>query len=101
MMYYMSKNTDNVFTEDQIKIVNAIYGEDEFEKCVEIGTFVEVDAPNVIDLINRKNMSTAAYRYRELHDCTLKEAYDAVHNIRRDIRLAKKHNKKDNVNSNE
>ena len=41
-------------------------------------------------------MSGATYRYRELHNCKLKEAYDAVYAMKRDMyRLGKKNNKED------
>ena len=94
-MYYLSKNTDKIFTEEQINIVDDIYGKGEFKSCLETETFVPIEAPSVIDLVNCKNMPAAAHRYKELHNCKLKEAYDAVYNIKRDIyRFNKKSGKK-------
>jgi len=95
-MYYLSKNTDKIFTEAQISIVNDIYGEGELERCLETETFVPIEEPSVIDLIMSKNMPAAAIRYREIHNCKLKAAYDTVYQMRRDIyRFNKRNSKKE------
>lgn len=93
-MYYMSKHTNKIFTEGQIRIVNDIYGKDELGNCLETGSIVGVESPSVIDFIKSNNMAGAALRYQELHNCKLKGAYDAVHAMRRDMyKISKKSNK--------
>ena len=92
-MYYISNYTHKIFTENQIKAVNDIYGEDEFDEAIKNGVFIPIESPSVVDFIKSGNMSGATYRYRELHNCKLKEAYDAVYAMKRDIRQFQKSNK--------
>lgn len=92
-MYYISNCTNKIFTENQIKAVNDIYGDGEFDMGIKSGIFIPIASPSVIDFIKCGNMAGATYRYRELHDCTLKEAYSAVYVMKRDIRRFQKSNK--------
>lgn len=92
-MYYISNRTNKIFTENQIKAVNDIYGKNEFDMGINSGIFIPIDSPSIIDFIKCSNMAGATHRYRELHDCTLKEAYDAVYAMKRDIRRFQKSNK--------
>ena len=92
-MYYISNYTHKIFTENQIKAVNDIYGEDEFDEAIKNGVFIPIESPSVVDFIKSGNMSGATYRNRELHNCKLKEAYDAVYAMKRDIRQFQKSNK--------
>nr|DAI86293.1 MAG TPA: hypothetical protein [Caudoviricetes sp.] len=95
-MYYVSNYTNKIFTENQIKAVNSIYGADRFDEAIKTGAFIPIENPSVVDFIKSGNMSGATYRYREIHDCKLKEAYDAVYAMKRDMyRLGKKNNKED------
>ena len=95
-MYYISNYTHKIFTENQIKAVNDIYGEDEFDEAIKNGVFIPIENPSVVDFIKSGNMSGATYRYRELHNCKLKEAYDAVYEMKRYMRsLGKKSNKEE------
>lgn len=95
-MYYKSNCTGKIFTENQIKIVNDIYGESKFDDGVNVRIFIPIESPSVIDFIKSGNMSGATYRYRELHNCKLKEAYDAVYAMKRDMyRINKKNGKED------
>lgn len=95
-MYYISNYTHKIFTENQIKAVNDIYGKDEFNEAIKNGVFIPIENPSVVDFIKSGNMSGATYRYREIHDCKLKEAYDAVYEMKRYMRgLGKKSNKEE------
>ena len=95
-MYYKSNCTNKIFTENQIKIVNDIYGESEFDEGISVGVFIPIENPSVIDLIKCGNMAGATLRYRELHNCKTKAAYDAVFVMKRDMRrISKKGNKKE------
>lgn len=95
-MYYISNYTHKIFTENQIKAVNDIYGKDEFNEAIKNGVFIPIESPSVIDFIKSGNMPGATYRYREIHNCKLKEAYDAVYEMKRYMRgLGKKSNKEE------
>lgn len=82
-MYYISNYTNKIFTENQIKAVNDIYGKDEFDEAIKNGVFITIENPSVVDFIKSGNMPGATYRYRELHNCKVKEAYDAVYEMKR------------------
>lgn len=94
-MYYMSKHTNKIFTEGQIRIVNDIYGKDELENCLETGSIVGVESPSVIDFIKFNNVAGAALRYRDIHGCNLKEAYSAIRAMMRDMRRSSKKSNKE------
>lgn len=94
-MYYISNYTHKIFTENQIKAVNDIYGDDAGEAIKNV-VFIPIENPSVVDFIKSGNMSGATYRYRELHNCKLKEAYDAVYAMKRYMHsLGKKSNKEE------
>lgn len=98
-MYYISNYTHKIFTENQIKAVNDIYGENEFDEAIKNGVFIPIENPSVIDFIKCGNMTGATYRYREIHNCKLKEAYDAVYEMKRYMHsLGKKSNKEEKRN---
>ena len=60
------------------------------------GILTKVESPSVIDFIKCGNMAGATLRYRELHNCKTKAAYDAVFAMKRDMRrISKKGNKKE------
>ena len=95
-MYYKSNCTNKIFTENQIKVVNDIYGESEFDEGISVGIFIPIENLSDIDFIKCGNMAGAALRYRELHSCKTKAAYDAVFAMKRDMRrISKKGNKKE------
>lgn len=82
MNYYKSNSTDNIFTETQIKIVNDIYGEDEFKDSLNCGLFEKVENPSVVDFLNCRNFAGAVARYRDIHNVGLKEATNSVRSMR-------------------
>jgi hypothetical protein len=45
------------------------------------GILYELDRPSVERLVKHRHVVSAVRLYRELHDCTLKEAHDAVQKI--------------------
>ena len=95
-MYYISNCTHKIFTENQIKAINDIYGDGEFDMGIKSGIFIPIASPSVIDFIKCGNMAGATLRYRELHNCKTKAAYDAVFAMKRDMRrFSKKGNKKE------
>ena len=85
-----------VFWTDNTKTVVKCNGEDEFDGAIKNGVFIPIENPSVVDFIKSGNMSGATHRYRELHNCKLKEAYDAVYEMKRYMHsLGKKSNKEE------
>ena len=95
-MYYKSNITGKILTEGQIQYHCDVYGDDTIAKDINIGILTKVESPSVIDFIKCGNMAGATLRYKELHNCKTKAAYDAVFAMKRDIRrFSKKGNKKE------
>ena len=95
-MYYKSNITGKILTEDQIQHHCYVYGDDTIAADIKIGILTKVESPSVIDFIKCGNMAGATLRYRELHNCKTKAAYDAVFAMKRDMRrFSKKGNKKE------
>ena len=95
-MYYKSNITGKILTEGQIQHHCDVYGYDTIAKDINIGILTKVESPSVIDFIKCGNMAGATLRYRELHNCKTKAAYDAVFAMKRDMRrFSKKGNKKE------
>ena len=95
-MYYKSNFTGKILTEGQIQHHCDVYGDDTITKDIGMGILTKMESPSVIDLIKCGNMAGATLRYRELHNCKTKAAYDAVFAMKRDMRrFSKKGNKKE------
>ena len=95
-MYYKSNITGKILTEGQIQYHCDVYGDDTIAKDINIGILTKVESPSVIDFIKCSNMAGATLRYKELHNCKTKAAYDAVFAMKRDMRrFSKKGNKKE------
>lgn len=94
-MYYKSNITGKILTEGQIQHHCDVYGDDTIAKDIKIGILTKVESPSVIDFIKCGNMAGATLRYRELHNCKTKAAYDAVFAMKRDMRRFSKRNGKE------
>lgn len=95
-MYYKSNVTGKILTEGQIQHHRDVYGDDTIATDIEMGILTKVESPSVIDFIKCGNMAGATLRYRELHNCKTKAAYDAVYAMKRDMhRFNKKNSKED------
>lgn len=94
-MYYKSNVTGKILTEGQIQHHCDVYGDDTVAVDIEMGVLTEVEAPSVIDFIKCGNMAGATLRYRELHNCKTKAAYDAVFAMKRDMHRINKKNGKE------
>ena len=95
-MYYKSNVTGKILTEGQIQHHCDVYGDDTIAADIEMGILTKVESPSVIDFIKCGNMAGATLRYRELHNCKTKAAYDAVFAMKRDMRrISKKSNKEE------
>lgn len=95
-MYYKSNVTGKILTEVQIQHHCDVYGENAIALDIDLGVLTKVESPSVIDFIKCGNMSGATLRYKELHNCKTKAAYDAVFAMKRDMRrINKKGNKEE------
>ena len=95
-MYYKSNVTGKILTEGQIQHHCDVYGENAIALDIDLGILTKVESPSVIDFIKCGNMSGATLRYKELHNCKTKAAYDAIFAMKRDMRrINKKGNKEE------
>ena len=96
-MYYKSNVTGKILTEGQIQHHCDVYGDDTLATDIEMGILTKVEFPSVIDFIKCGNMAGATLRYRELHNCKTKAAYDDAFATKRDMRrISQLRNKKEN-----
>ena len=86
MRYYESTLTGKIITENDLHVLYDIYGDNVIKDPLCHGILVRVDEPTVI-ACSKYGRSTvmAVIRSREIHDCTLKEAYDIVKKIKKDV----------------
>ena len=96
-MYYKSNVTGKILTEGQIQHHCDVYGDDTIATDIEMGILTKVESPSVVDFIKCGNMAGATLRYRELHNCKTKAAYDAVFAV---LLVIKKKKKKSNKEEN-
>lgn len=94
-MYYKSNVTGKILTEGQIQHHCDVYGDDTIATDIEMGILTKVESPSVIDFIKCGNIAGATLRYRELHNCKTKAAYDAVYAMKRDMHRFNKRNGKE------
>lgn len=94
-MYYKSNITGKILTEDQIQHHCDVCGNDAIAVDINMGILTIVENPSVVDFIKCDNMIGAMTRYRELHNCKTKDAYDAVYAMKRDMHRINKKNDKE------
>lgn len=94
-MYYKSNVTGKILTEGQIQHHCDVYGDDTIATDIEMGILTKVESPSVIDFIKCGNIAGATLRYRELHNCKTKAAYDAVYAMKHDMHRINKRNGKE------
>lgn len=81
MKYYRSTITGKTFNETDLLTIKDVYGFGAIEKAISEGVIEEIDPPSVVDFLRVGMKARATRRYREIHNCTLKEAYDAVNHM--------------------
>lgn len=85
MRYYQSVHTGKVFSERQLSIVDSIFWEGYTKDLVDMEFLKEVDPPNVIDVLKERGPIAGTVLYRDLHDCTTREAMKMTRKIWEDI----------------
>jgi hypothetical protein len=86
-LYFARTDDDIAFGGDIIKVHYFMTGDKinpedtrSIRKAANVmaGILYELDRPSVEHLVKHKHVVSAVRLYRELHDCTLHEAHDAV-----------------------
>nr|DAZ15020.1 MAG TPA: hypothetical protein [Caudoviricetes sp.] len=91
MQYYKSLFTGRILTQNELNILDAIYGKGNAQATINVGTVEKIDPPSVVDCIKyASSEAVAAFRYREINNCKLADATKAV----REIKARMKRNKK-------
>ena len=76
--YYKSNITGKLFSKLIRDYIDCAFGNGTFKKYLENGTFIVVKNPSVMDCIVYGDKTLAVIRYREIHNCSLKEANEFV-----------------------
>ena len=85
-MWYYSNITKKIIHSSYMKNVDDIYGKGSFNTLIVTNILVPIDNPSIIDIFQQNgSLKLAAIRYRELHNCNLKEAYEGVKQLRGDM----------------
>lgn len=90
-MWYRSLFTDKIVHESAKKPIDNLYGSGTFEFLVKTDFLAPNENPNIIDVL-RDTDSThlAVIRYREIHNCSIREAKRGVEILKRDLANFKK-----------
>lgn len=91
-MWYYAPKTGRYVPQGYLDNIDEVYGEDTSKVLIRDKKVVRVKNPSVIDIYkSTKSKVHAVKRYREIHGCGLKEAFDMVTKIIEDIeRMSKK-----------
>lgn len=84
MEYYRSTRIGRIISESRILVLIDIYGCDKLDSLIRART-VKPFKPTVIDLLEQNQKIEAVRLYKDIHNCTLREALDMVNLIIDDI----------------
>lgn len=91
MVYYKAVLSGRIFPEHKLRILDDIFGEGSLKSWIGLGSLVPVKSVSVIDFLKYGDRVDATRFYKDIHKCTIKEAYDQVKRIEADmIRFGKK-----------
>ena len=88
MKFYRSIPTGRIVTEFSLSAIKEVYGSTVEPRCV-----LEEIKPTVIDCILDGSKVTAIHRYRDIHNCGIAEAKNAVETMMKDISRFRKDKK--------
>ena len=88
MKFYRSIPTGRIITEYHLRVIKEVYGSKVEPRCV-----LEEINPTVIDCILDGSKITAMNRYRDIHNCGVVEANEAVETMMKDISRFRKEKK--------
>lgn len=90
MNYYRSTRTGRIISESRILVLNDIYGYDKLDSLIR-ARILKPFKPTVIDLLEQNQKIEAVKLYKDIHNCTVREALDMVNIITDDmIRFGRK-----------
>lgn len=84
MNYYRSSRTGRIISESRILVLNDIYGCDILDSLIG-ARLLKTFKPTIIDLLEQDQKIEAVRLYKDIHNCTLREALDMVNLIINDI----------------
>lgn len=90
MQYYKSNTTGRIFTQNDVNVLNDIYGEAGVNKLIESGSFEKIESPSVIECLKKSRFHIAVARYREINNVDLNEATTQVREIQKKLNKVKK-----------
>lgn len=90
MQYYKSNVTGRIFTQNDVNVLNDIYGEAGVNKLIESGSFEKIEPPSVIECLKKSRFHIAVARYREINNVDLNEATTQVREIQKKLNKVKK-----------
>lgn len=80
MEYYRSTRTGRIISESRILVLNDIYGYDKLDSLIR-ARLLKPFKPTIIDLLEQNQKMEAAKLYKDIHNCTVREALDMVNLI--------------------
>lgn len=80
MNYYRVTRTGRIISESRILVLNDIYGYGELDSLIR-ERILKPFKPTVIDLLEQDQKIEAVRLYKDIHNCTLREAFDMVNLI--------------------
>lgn len=80
MEYYRSTRTGRIISESRILVLNDIYGYDKLYSLIK-ARLLKPFKPTIIDLIEQNQKMEAVKLYKDIHNCTVREALDMVNLI--------------------
>lgn len=80
MVYYRSTRTRRIINESRILVLNDIYGYDKLDSLIKT-RLLKPFKPTIIDLLEQDQKIEAVRLYKDIHNCTVREALDMVNLI--------------------
>lgn len=84
MNYYRATRTGKIISESRVLVLIDIYGCDKLDSLIR-ARILKPFKPTVIDLLEQNQKIEAVRLYKDIHNCTLREACDMVNLIINDM----------------
>lgn len=84
MNYYRATRTGKIISESRVLVLIDIYGCDKLDSLIR-ARILKPFKPTVIDMLEQDQKIEAVRLYKDIHNCTLREALDMVNLIIDDI----------------
>lgn len=92
MEYYRSTKTGKIISESRALVLVDIYGLCKLDELIK-QRILKPFRPTVIDLLEQDQRIEAVRLYKDIHNCTLREAVDMVNLIKEDMERLRKSGK--------